>query len=81
MTDTDARLIERLRGRPGDQASARALRAEAAARIESLTAHAEFLCARLRDLEGYDGDELLRQIMGHVYPALTRMEAALGDSK
>lgn len=38
---------------------------------------ADFLCARLRDLEGYDGDELVRQLMGHVLPALARMEDAL----
>jgi hypothetical protein len=46
---------------------------------DTLVADAEFLCARLRDLEGFDGDELLRQLMGHVLPALARLESALSS--
>lgn len=44
---------------------------------DAALAEAEFLCARLRDLEGFDGDDLFRQLMGHVYPSLTRLEGAL----
>jgi hypothetical protein len=46
-----------------------------------LYANAEFLCDRLRDLEGYDGDELLRQLMGHVLPAFARMETSLAKAR
>jgi hypothetical protein len=49
----------------------------------SLYADAEFLCARIRELEGEmrDDDELSRQYFGHVLPALARMESALAEAR
>jgi hypothetical protein len=63
------------------------LPAEANARLiaaaPSLYADAEFLCARVRELEGdLDGDShAARQFYGHVIPALARMEDALAEAR
>jgi hypothetical protein len=63
---------------PEGQANARLIAA-----APSLYADAEFLCARIRELEGEmrDDDDLSRQYFGHVLPALARMESALGEAR
>jgi hypothetical protein len=48
-----------------------------------LYADAEFLCARVRELEGSltDDSEVSREFFGHVIPALARMESALAKAR
>jgi hypothetical protein len=48
-----------------------------------LYADAEFLCARIRELEGEmrDDDEFSRQYFGHILPAVARMESALAEAR
>ena len=47
-----------------------------------LIAAADFLCCRVRELEGeLSDDDLARQYFGHVLPAVARMEAALKGEK
>jgi hypothetical protein len=43
----------------------------------------EFLCARIRELEGDldDDSDAARQFFGHVIPALARMESALRKAR
>lgn len=49
----------------------------------SMYADAEFLCARIREMEAEltDDGEASRQYFGHVLPAVARMESALAEAR
>lgn len=84
QAETDALIFGIAAGDPDEKQSDDVCEANAnlIAAAPDLYSDAEFLCARIRELEGEmtDDDELSRQYFGHVLPAVARMESCLKEA-